>query len=252
MLRRLEVFKGHRTVVGVAKVGKGRLVVSQLRVREAQVFGRKAQRIWALLQRNAGVRFDDAQSPLYQRKSQFTDEGGYIRRWLVLGVYGGVEPARQLAHDFVGGEERLEPRKDAVVAGKKWAVYESSEPGVNMRAAFDGQLLDNVAAYAGVWVHSPTARDIILDTPDHMVDLHVGSDDGVRVWLNGEEILNVDQHRPWKADENHVSAVKLRRGWNRLVIKVTQRSWEWAMSARFLSTAGNPISDLSYGYEPVD
>lgn len=256
MLRRRASFAGEHTVVGRIRVGNGTVLVSQIRFASCEHFGRKAQRVWSALLRNAGAAFKAEASPLIQRRSQFVDEAGYIRKWALLGIYGveeSTDPSeprskRLLTTDFVEDEAALEPSPDAAIAGRTWRTYAAPEPAVNLREGFAGEQLTNVAAYMGVWVFSPRSRDIILDTPD-MVDLCVGTDDGVRVWLNGEEILTVLEERHWHSDADRLAGVKLRRGWNRLVLKVSQRGWEWKASVRFVTTAGHPVGGLRYGFE---
>ena len=45
-------------------------------------------------------------------------------------------------------------------------------------------------------------------------------------------------------------AIKLSRGWHRLLFKVTQLSGEWGLSARIVDGEGNPIEDLRYSLIP--
>lgn len=249
MYRRMREFPGEKIALGEMKVGKGLILFCQMNLASSQLFQRKAQRIWAQLLFNLGVRFDDNASAVMERRSPFVDESGYIRRWLLLGVFGGGDANALLATDFVGGETAVEPREDAEFAGKKWRVYTAPEPAINLREGFAGEHLDNVIGYAAVYVFSPTSREIIIDTPN-MVDFAFGSDDGARVWINGELILSEDARRSWESDQDRVHNVKLRRGWNLLLVKSVQYGWEWKISARFLTSRGVPVTDLRYALEP--
>lgn len=249
MLRRRAAFKGSNTVVGRVKVGKGELILSQLEVGKARKFTDKARRVWSLLLANAGATFADEASPLLERRSPYVDDNGYIRRWLVVGAFGGVEQEKLLLHDFLGGETTVRPVEGAAVAGKTWSPHTAGQPAIDLRDALKGQPAEKVAGYMAVYVHSLRARDLILETPD-MVDLAVGSDDGVRAWLNGEVILSVDAMRPWQADQERVKGVKLREGWNLLLLKITQGGADWRASARFLTSSGFPVSDLTYSLKP--
>ena len=47
----------------------------------------------------------------------------------------------------------------------------------------------------------------------------LGSDDGVRVWVNGELCWSHELHRHLTADEDRFD-VPLRAGWNRFLVKV--------------------------------
>ncbi len=165
-------------------------------------------------------------------------------------MYGGeLEQADLLPTDHVGGEHQLSPGQGGAAGGRRWREYDSPEAVVNLRAGFDGEILNGVAGYAAVYVHSPTARDILLDTPE-MVDLHLGSDDGIRVWLNGNLLHKADGNREWRADQDCVRGLPLRRGWNLLLLKFSQRGWEWKMSVRILDSRGLPVPGLQFAFVP--
>jgi len=249
MLRRRKAFPGPHIVLGRVKIGEGWLYLSQLRLTDSQYFVPKAGRILTLLLANAGAGFQDSASALLDRRFPYVDESGYIRKWLILGTFGGVEPGKLLARDFAGGENNLKPLEGVEVSGKKWKSHTATEPYLNLNEGFKGEPLENVAGYMAVYVYSPRARDIILDTPD-MVDLAIGSDDGVRAWLNGEEILLKNIVRPWAPDQERIRGVKLKKGWNLLVLKISQYSGDWKASARFLTTSGLPVTDLKYSTNP--
>ncbi|MEK7867658.1 MAG: hypothetical protein AAB434_13335, partial [Planctomycetota bacterium] len=70
--------------------------------------------------------------------------------------------------------------------------------------------------------------------------LWVGSDDGVKVWWNGRQVLQHHLHRPCVADQDWVDVI-VRRGWNRLLLKVDQGFGGWAACARLTDLAGKPL-----------
>ena len=78
----------------------------------------------------------------------------------------------------------------------------------------DGQLAElegeHCAVYARRTLNSPDRREI---------ELALGSDDGIRVWLNGELQLDVDLARPYAPDQNRLRLV-LEPGENELLVKV--------------------------------
>ena len=249
MLRRRKAFPGPHIVLGRVKLGEGWLYLSQMRLTDSQYFLPKAGRILTLLLANAGAGFQDSASALLDRRLPYVDESGYIRKWLILGTFVRVEPGKLLTHDFAGGENKLKPLEGAEVSGKKWKLHTATEPYLNLKEGFKGEPLENVVGYMAVYVYSPRARDIILDTPD-MVDLVVGSDDGVRAWLNGDDILHNNTIRPWAPDQERIRGVKLKKGWNLLVLKISQHAGDWKASARFLTTSGLPVTDLEYSTNP--
>lgn len=249
MLRRRQSFDKSHVILGRVPVGKGQLIISQLELDRSRHFFPKAQRIWSLLLSNVGAAFHDESSALKERLSPYVDEQSYIRQWLVLGSFGGVDREQILSHDFVEGENKLSPREGEELSGKKWKTHTAAQAFLDLKEALSGETHENVAGYMAVYVHSPRSRDIILDTPD-MVDLAIGSDDGVRAWLNGEEILSVSAVRPWMADQEKVRGVNLQKGWNLLVLKISQFEGDWKASARFLTSSGLPVTDLEYATQP--
>ena len=95
------------------------------------------------------------------------------------------------------------------------------------------------AAYAHVYIHSPVARS---------ARLLLGSDDGIRVWLNGSGVYTNDRYGTWSADESDVG-VTLAAGWNRLLCKVSQAGGPFRLSARLTDIDYSAFPDLSYQSE---
>jgi len=98
----------------------------------------------------------------------------------------------------------------------------------------------NAAAYALTWIDSPTARDAVLA---------VGSDDGVVAWLNDERVHANLAHRGHVAKSDKIP-VKLKKGHNKLLLKITQAWGGWATSAHVLDRDGNEITGLRYILDP--
>ena len=68
----------------------------------------------------------------------------------------------------------------------------------------------------------------VVTTPDtRMMTMSFGSDDALKVWVNGELILDADAPRPAAADQDIVTA-ELRAGVNDLLIKITNYGGEHA------------------------
>jgi len=91
-------------------------------------------------------------------------------------------------------------------------------------------------AYAHTYVYSPTTR---------AAKLLLGSDDGIRAWLNGTLVSSNDRYGGWTEDE-FVDDVGLHEGWNQLLCKVSQGGGDFQFSARFTDPAYATFSDLEY------
>ena len=112
----------------------------------------------------------------------------------------------------------------AAAKGVTWralpAGTDAKRPWIlDLRKAIGG---DQRAAYVLTWVHSATAQAARLE---------LGSDDGVKAWLNGELVhaKNVARAAIPYTDKANVT---LKAGWNALMLKITQNNVPWEFCAR--------------------
>jgi CubicO group peptidase (beta-lactamase class C family) len=120
-----------------------------------------------------------------------------------------------------GGEASIKVSEDVVVniAGKtfKWTPAMVSDVVVDLEKTLGRH--EWSAAYAYTEVDSDEAKEIILG---------LGSDDSVRVWLNGELVHSKWAGRPLIVDQD-LFPVKVRKGKNRLLVKVVN----WTLGSAF-------------------
>jgi predicted esterase len=166
-----------------------------------------------------------------------TDPDGYVTSWLVAGGFprGRAGRGAAFARDDLGGERDADPREGERVERRRrvrWRLHTGRGLKVNLRRLMAPGT--HSAAYAFARVVVPAARD---------ARLLVGSDDGVRAWVNGELVLDRLVKRRHAADSELVP-VRLRAGGNRLLLKVDQTRGRWAFSARVVDGAGAPMPDL--------
>ncbi len=95
---------------------------------------------------------------------------------------------------------------------------------------------NDMCVYALAHVQSPRAAD---------ARLLVGSDDGVKVWVNGKVVHTNDRDRALKVDEDRVD-IRLIEGWNRLLFKVRNKGGDYALSMRVVDRENRPIDGLLY------
>ena len=69
-------------------------------------------------------------------------------------------------------------------------------------------------AYATVYVKSPDARKALVSA---------GSDDGLKAWVNGKQVIANNANRPATPDSDE-APVDLKAGWNQVLLKITQGS----------------------------
>ncbi|MCK5526238.1 MAG: family 78 glycoside hydrolase catalytic domain [Candidatus Latescibacteria bacterium] len=75
----------------------------------------------------------------------------------------------------------------------------------------------DAVAYAATYVYSAQRTEVVL---------HAGSEDGIKIWLNGAKVLDHHIHRRSAPDQEQVDVV-LEAGWNGILIKVDQSVGEW-------------------------
>jgi hypothetical protein len=73
--------------------------------------------------------------------------------------------------------------------------------------------------------------------------LEVGSDDGIKVWLNGELTHAKEAARAVTPGEDVVPAV-LKQGWNSLMMKIYNGGGDWGACARFRTPEGGKLEGL--------
>jgi len=153
----------------------------------------------------------------------------YIMGWQVAGVYAerNKKYSQLLATEFP-------PEK----AGEKVAwralpvVTREGSPIIhNLLAQWDRE---QCAAYVRTWVQSDKARS---------ARLLLGTDDGNKVWMNGKRVHQVNAGRACVPDQDSVN-VRLKQGWNALLIKVIQNTGPWEFCARLVAPDGSLLDGI--------
>jgi hypothetical protein len=99
---------------------------------------------------------------------------------------------------------------------------------------------DNASVYALTFVESPADAEAVLS---------LGSDDGVVAWVNGLRVHAKLASRGYRSMED-VVPVRLHKGRNELLVKVTQTSGGWKFCAHLLDKAGQPLPGVTYTLNP--
>lgn len=105
---------------------------------------------------------------------------------------------------------------------------------VDLNALFSPN--DFAVSYALTYVNSLRERE---------AQIRFGSEDGIKIWLNDKEIFSYNVSRPAVADDDAVS-VKLKKGWNKILLKVSDTWGGWGFYFRATDLDGNPIEDLVF------
>jgi hypothetical protein len=103
--------------------------------------------------------------------------------------------------------------------------------------------LDDLFAPENDWVlaYARTAVEAERETPCH---LRLGSDDGIKVWVNGALVHALDARRPVVEDED-VMEITLRPGANEILLKITEGILGWGFCLRLTDGEGMPVSGVT-------
>jgi CubicO group peptidase (beta-lactamase class C family) len=164
----------------------------------------------------------------------------FMRNWLVLksipvSAEKSGEPTEEVqkkafAEDSLkgqGGEAKVHPRPGLkqTVGGRelKWESVESSSDVIDLKAG--NSTNDYAMAYAWAEIELPEKTKGVLG---------LGSDDAVKVWLNGKLVHENWIARPLARDEDIVP-VDFVAGTNQLLLKVQNIRGDWSFACRLLS-----------------
>lgn len=159
----------------------------------------------------------------------------FITEWNIIGPFDA--PDMSFLQTAYPPEEDIHIQKK--YAGKEnleigWKRIQAEETGfVRLQQLLEPN--EQAIAYGLVYVYSPE---------DRRTNILLGSDDGVRVWLNDTLIHSNPAYRGAYPDQDNM-AVELRQGWNKLLVKVLQGGGGWGFYLRFV----DPRGDLRWSTE---
>ena len=189
-----------------------------------------------------------------------------VKEWLVAGPFDAADPVKDIEKDYLGGEAEVLPAKDAKAGNWTWKPLRVGVDTQSLHYHNEGtcgdsnvdfvyvfgnlpeswtvgprpSLLDNKAAYAHSYIHSPAAGEVML-----RVNYAAAA---VRVFLNGQAVA---------VQRGQAVKVALRKGWNRLLVKATSSEAgvpegqnPWVSRWRFAAYL-EPVLPLSYETQNV-
>jgi hypothetical protein len=158
---------------------------------------------------------------------------GVLTQALVLGPFVGPDYPAAFQRDWLGGESKAEPVPGARVGESEWRTVGADAQGIfAFNALTQAPGASNHVAYLSFRVFSPRNDELLENPRGAKLDLIAGSDDGVRLWLNGRLVLDDPTPRPLRFDDFQLTQLSLRRGWNHFLVKVANTHGDWRFRAR--------------------
>lgn len=159
----------------------------------------------------------------------------YIREWNIIGPFDA--PDMSWLHKSYPPEKELSlseeyPGKDSKKL--KWETASADKSGfIPLQRMISPN--ERAVAYALAYVYSPDDREATL---------LIGSDDGIKIWLNNEPVHMNPAYRGAYPDQDKIKA-NLNKGKNTLLLKVLQGGGGWGFYARFV----DPDKELTWKTE---
>ena len=152
----------------------------------------------------------------------------HILKWV------GVGPFTEKGKDGAAVYRTAFAPEKAGVEGIDWQPINKGIGSwdINLEATYGG--LDYVAAYVRTRVWSDSDRDALLE---------LGSDDGVKAWLNGRLVFD-QWNEGGIAPRQKRIPVKLAKGWNDVMLKVVDQQGGWAFCCRIRQPDGTALEGL--------
>lgn len=151
----------------------------------------------------------------------------FVKRYMILGPFikaadtflpaASTQNSRNLDQTYTGAEEKTIRWREA-----------STRPSGMLDFRSNIGMMTGVVGYAVSYVYAPEDMDTVL---------LLGSDETVKVWLNGTEIHRKRTYRRITPDADTISC-KLKAGWNEVLCSVEQNSWTWGLYLRFADADG--------------
>jgi hypothetical protein len=184
----------------------------------------------SLLRVIATVEVDSIRRRAQRALEQADEHAGFITDWRVAGPF--MEEGRN-------GLDLLDlsfPPEQPDATGVEWRSQPmSDDPNtfwfVNLNRPVGGP---HRVSYLRSGIHSSAEQPVLLE---------LGSDDGVKVWLNGEVIHRFSGIRGCSRSADKIEAV-LKAGWNDLLLKVANNSGGWGACVQLRRPDGSVLEGV--------
>jgi len=157
----------------------------------------------------------------------------FLQEWLIAGPFPGTPSGDD--HLFLGhvDPEHVVPREGGKAGRKRWVVLDSPDPKIEIGKALGGEMAW-ASFYAALWIHADRAQE---------AHLWIGSDDGLRVWQDGVEVL-YGHHHDYCGDDFYRVPLKLPEGRSLLLIQVENLEYYVYFRARLTDPEGHGLSGV--------
>ena len=169
------------------------------------------------------------------------DALGFVRDWQIIGPFDNEGRS--------GWERAFPPEQAQGQPVDRSQSHRGRERDVSWRL-----YPKNVHRYAYVdfdsmfrpWVHvCGFAETFVHAERERALSVWLGSGGAAKVWVNGVEVVRDDVYRS-PAPDRVAGGVRVRAGWNRVLVKSCVTEGHWGFYLRFAEPDGTPAEDLRF------
>lgn len=173
--------------------------------------------------------------------TSYGKESGLISTWNAIGPFDNAE--------FKGHATAYPPERtidlgatyDGVNGPVGWNTISAGEGRGFVNLLHHFTPTDWVTIYALTYLHTERAMD---------AELRVGSNDSVKVWLDGKSVWDFGGERGAVFDDD-VIPVRLEPGWTPVLLKVSQSGNKWGFFFRVTDREGHPVPSVTSALKPT-
>ena len=172
-----------------------------------------------------------ALAPQWGRAEEVSQRLGFLRAWHIVGPFPWKMADGFSAEGINAREPALETPLTLSETSAAWkAVRTEDAMGiVNLMSELGPH--EQARAYAFTTVEVPEAMDAVL---------YLGSDDGIAVWVNGEQVFENNVDRGLALDQDR-APVRLQAGRNAVLVQISQGGGGWMFCARITRADGSRL-----------
>jgi uncharacterized protein (DUF362 family) len=177
----------------------------------------------------------DLHQTMKRFKKSLTNEGRFgqgNRLWLLKGTYSAVDISDAINHEFIPDEANVVARANE--DGWSEPIY-FNDDHINL-ANYYNLDLEEVVSYVFCYFDAPA---------DQEVELWLGSDEAVKIYINHQEVYSYSGTRSFPNDEflSEKVMINIKEGENKLLVKSYQRFSRYDFCLNICEPESDPIYD---------
>jgi hypothetical protein len=166
----------------------------------------------------------------------------FVRNWQIIGPFPNDESGKGFDTAYPPEQEKtpnLGAEHDGIKGKIRWKAHHSPGDKIDLEAFLKHS--DAGVAYARCWFRANDEKAVLA----------TGSDDGIKVWIDGKEVLSRKLRRDAVPGEDKTPIKLNDADWHEMLVKIDNRTASWAFYLELLEEKGNkPLDGLQFRTTP--